>query len=188
MNNLKQSMQQFSFFIKDYQTLSGSKKIRMFYLWLARASIGILFYRIDRSMYLLFGSIWKVIRIPFFPIFILIDIYSNIEISYKADIGHSFSILHPAMGIVISGYAKIGKGFTLVGGNVIGGKLNIKEEPFIIGDDVSLGANAVILGPCIVSDNTSIGACALVLKDTEKNSKMVGVPAHNINIMESING
>jgi len=174
-------MQQFTFFVQDYQTLSGSKKMRMFYLWMSRASMGILVYRFDRAMFLLMGKAWSVIRIVLFPVFILIDIYSNIEISYKADIGPRLSILHPAMGVVISAYAKIGEGLTLVGGNVIGGKLTIKDAPFIIGDKVSLGANAVILGPCVISNNTTVGACALVIKDTEINSKMVGVPAKNIN-------
>ena len=180
MQKIRQFIEQFSFFIEDYKSLSGSKKLRMLYLWLNRVSVGLFFYRFDRAFYLLFGRAWSVLRLPLYPVFMLVEVYSNIDISYKANIGPSITILHAAMGVVISGYAKIGKNCTLVGGNVIGGKLNIKEKPFILGDNVSLGANAVILGPCNIADNTVIGACALVIEDTQKSAIMVGVPAKNI--------
>jgi len=179
-------IEQFKFFIDDYKKLSGSKKPRMLYIWLGRVSVGILFFRFDRAMYLLLGRVWTVFRILFYPVITLTNVYSNIEVNYKAEIGPGLTILHPALGVVITGSVKIGKNFTLVGGNVIAGKAMINGAKFVIGDNVVLGANAIILGPCTVSDHTVLGASALVNKDTKNEAVMVGVPAKDINHKENV--
>lgn len=178
----KNLLEQLSFFIQDYKRQTGSKKLRMFYLWLSRASVGIMLYRIERMMFLWFGNVWKVIRVLFLPILFPLYAYSNLEISYTADIGPGISVLHPSMGVVISGFATIGKNLTLTGGNVIGGKLEVRNGggKFMIGDNVNLGANAVILGPVVLGDKITIGALAMVNKDFESDCTLVGVPANNI--------
>uniref|UniRef100_UPI00404B5B34 hypothetical protein n=1 Tax=Gelidibacter sp. TaxID=2018083 RepID=UPI00404B5B34 len=112
------------------------------------------------------------------PILTLFQVYSNMDINYKADIKGGFLILHPAMGCVISGYSIIGVNMTLTGGNVIGLKKPCKYGEFIIGNQCSLGANAVVIGPLILGNHIQIGASACVLNSHVEDCKtLVGVPA-----------
>lgn len=50
----------------------------------------------------------------------------------------------------------------------------------IIGNNVYVAANATVIGGITIGDNTVIGAGAVVIDSCEKNSVMVGNPAHNI--------
>ncbi len=100
----------------DYKRLSGSKKLRMFYLWLTRGSVGIFMYRIERMFYLLFGKYYQFLRILFLPLFLPLQAYSNLEINYRSDVGPGIIVLHPSMGVVISAYVTIGADITLTGG------------------------------------------------------------------------
>lgn len=57
---------QIRFFIDDVIRMLGKQKMRILYIWLSRVFVGILCYRIERSLYLLFGhTIYKIVRIPF---------------------------------------------------------------------------------------------------------------------------
>ena len=164
------SIEQISFFAKDYQRQTGSKKLRMFYLWLSRASVGVFVYRMERMMYLLLGESWKIVRLLFLPILYPLSAYSNLEIPYKANIGPGIVILHASMEIVVSAFATVGENLTLTGGNVIGGKPAVRDANgggFIVGDNLNMGANAVILGPITLGDNVTVGAMALVTKSFE---------------------
>jgi len=173
--------EQLLFLCQDYKRQTGSKKLRMIYLWMGRASVGIFIYRIERMMYLFLGENWKMIRLFFLPFIYPLSAYSNLEISYKADIGPGITVLHASMGVVISAFAKIGKNLTLTGGNVIGGKKEVREgKKFVIGDNLNMGANAVILGPVVLGDNIIIGAMTLVNKNFDSNCILVGVPAKKI--------
>jgi serine O-acetyltransferase len=170
--------EQISFFYQDLIRMLGKHKIRIVHIWLSRAFWGILTYRIERGWYRLIGRPYEVLRIIFLPIINLIQAYSNLDLNYKSDIKGGLLVLHPAAGIVISGFAVIGKNLTLTGGNIIGGKAGCKMGEIKIGDDCSLGANAVILGPIELSNNINIGASACVVKDClADNTILVGVPA-----------
>lgn len=104
--------------------------------------------------------------------------YSNLDIHYKADIKGGLLILHPAVGVVISGQAVIGENLTLTGGNIIGAKKNCEAGSFKIGDNCSFGANATLIGPLIIGNNIQIGASACVVKSFKQDNLMlVGVPA-----------
>ena len=96
--------------------------------------------------------------------------YSNLDIHYKADIKGGLLVLHPSVGIVISGQAKIGKNLTLTGGNVIGAKRKTKKGEFEIGDNCNFGANATLIGPVVIANNISIGASACVIKNCLNNA------------------
>lgn len=170
---------QIKFFYRDYLRLCGAKKIRMLYIWVSRAAVGIFIYRLERSLYLLLGKGWKVLRIPLSPLLNLVYAYSNCEIHYQADIGPGICILHTAPGVVISARSKIGSNLTLVGGNIIGIREG-KEGSLLIGDFCYLGANAVILGPVTLGSFTKIGACSLVLHNTNGNVTLVGSPARPV--------
>lgn len=172
---------QLVFLLEDYRRQAGSKKLRMIYLWIGRASIGIFLYRMERLMYLLFGNLWKVVRIIFLPLLYPLYAYSNLDISYQSDIGPGITVLHPSMGVVISAHATIGKNLTLTGGNVIGAKPEVKNGGgFMLGDNLNLGANSVVLGPVILGNNITIGASAMVNKSFKSNCTLVGVPATKV--------
>jgi serine acetyltransferase len=171
-------MGQLFFFIKDVNQMVGKNKIKILSVWLQRGFWGVLSYRIDRSLYLLIPSIYKYIRVPLTPIFILLEIYSNIEIDYHADIKGGMKILHPSAGVFIGKSVIVGENFTITGGNFIGSKRKVKLGEFYIGNNCNFGANATIIGPVILGDNIKIGASACVVKDCIKNNTVLaGVPA-----------
>jgi serine acetyltransferase len=169
---------QIHFFLQDYKRATGKYWFRGFYIWMSFSIIGIFFYRLERGLYLLFGESYRFIRIILLPILVFVEALSHLDISYHADIGGGMMILHNAVGVVISGQAKIGKNLTLIGGNVIGAKIKGKIS---IGDNCTMGANAVIIGPLEIGDNVTIGASACVVKNCPSNAIMVGVPAKNNN-------
>lgn len=171
-------MSQFSYFISDLKRMLGKHKVRVIYVWLSRSFWGIFQYRIERSLFLVLGKSYSFIRVPFVPFLNLLQAYSNIDIHYKADIKKGISILHPSVGVVISGQSIIGENLTLTGGNVIGVHKKCKKGTFIIGNYCSLGANATIIGPVILEDKITVGASACVVKSClEAEAILIGVPA-----------
>jgi serine acetyltransferase len=162
----------------------GRNKFRVLTIWLTRSFWGVLSYRLDRGLYLSMPRVYNYIRIPLTPFFILLEIYSNIEIQYRADIKGGIKILHPAAGVFIGESVTIGENFTIVGGNFIGKKgKKFKQGDFLIGNNCDFGANATIIGPLKLGDNIKIGASACVIKDClEDNSILIGVPAQELKV------
>jgi|SRR5690554_4880167 len=175
-------MTQIRYFAEDIQRMLGRNKIRILHIWLSRTFAGVFLYRLERSLFLVFGKAYGYLRIPLIPIFNIIQAYSNIDIHYKSNIKGGISILHSSVGCVISGKAKIGRNLTVTGGNIIGINKKGGESDFIIGNNCSLGANATIVGPLILSDNIIIGASACVVKDCLIDGAiLIGVPAQVTN-------
>ena len=102
---------------------------------------------------------------------------TGIEIHPGAKIGKRLFIDH-GMGIVIGETATIGNDCTIYHGVTLGGtgKDKKKRHPDV-GNNVMIGCGAKVLGPIKIGDNVKIGANAVVLKDVEKNTTVVGVPA-----------
>ena len=105
---------------------------------------------------------------------------TGIEIHPGAKIGKRLFIDH-GMGIVIGETATIGNDCTIYHGVTLGGtgKEKKKRHPDI-GDNVMIGCGAKVLGPIKIGANVKIGANAVVLKDVEKNTTVVGMPAKEI--------
>ena len=175
-------MKQLSYFKQDLRRMLGKYKIRILHIWLSRLFWGILLYRTERTLYLSLGKSYSIIRVFFIPFFNVIQAYSNLDISYRADIKGGLIILHPSVGCVISGQVTAGSNLTLVGGNIIGAKFRIEKEAFSIGDNCLFGANSTLIGPVSIGNNINIGASACVTKDfLEDGSVLVGVPAKELN-------
>jgi serine O-acetyltransferase len=170
---------QLKYFTIDISRMLGRNKWRLLTIWTSRVFWGIFIYRFERSLYLICGKSYSILRIPLLPLFLICYWYSNMEIHYQADIEGGIIVLHPSLGIVISGRSTIGKNITFVGGNCIGLKDSInKDEDYVIGDNNWLGANAVIIGPIKLGNNINIGASACVVKSFPiDNITLVGVPA-----------
>lgn len=174
-------IKQIKYFGQDLKRLLGKYKIRILHIWLSRIFWGLFLYRFERGLFLLIGKPYSIIRVLFIPFFNLIQAYSNMDINYKADIKGGLLVLHPSVGVVISGLSVIGENLTLTGGNVIGGRAGTKEKGIIMGDRCHLGANAVVLGPIVLGNRINIGASACVINSCEiDNTILVGVPAKSL--------
>lgn len=106
---------------------------------------------------------------------------SGIEINPIMQIGEGLYLPHPN-GIVLNGYAILGKNCTImqqvtIGNNIGKGKDNLS----IIGDNVTLCAGAKVIGPCKIGNNVIVGANAVVVKDVPDNTVVGGIPAKLIN-------
>lgn len=146
--------------------------------WFGGSTGVIVSYRLDRFFFLLLGKAWPLLRILFFPLFLFLRLISaNHQIHYQADIGKGLRVLHPPLGIVVSGNTIAGKNLILTGGNCIGGRESMVHGDLVLGDNVTLGANAVILGPVHIGNDVSIGAGAVVIDSTPDRVVLVGVPA-----------
>ncbi len=166
---------QLTFFKKDLINILGRNKLRLFIIWFSPIFIGLLTYRIERSFYLLFGKYYNLARLPLTPLLYLINVYTNFDIHYKANIKGGLTVLHNSVGLVISGHTIAGENLYLTGGNVIGAKA---KGEIIIGDNCYLGANATIIGPLTLGNSISIGASACVVTSFRKDCiTLVGVPA-----------
>ncbi len=178
ISTLASAFDQIKFMIYEIKLIVNHRWWRWVTCWLGGCTGVIISYRLDRFGFMLFNRIWPALRILFYPLFLFLRLISHgHEIHYSADIGKGLKILHPSLGVVVSGYAVIGLNLELTGGNCIGGRKNMKPDELVIGNNVSLGANAVILGPIKVGDCVQIGAGAVVVESAPDNCTLVGVPA-----------
>lgn len=89
----------------------------------------------------------------------------NVEIMLGAEVGEGLWIGHPT-GIVISGYAEIGRNFRIWQNCTIGIKGGEGEKRIRIGDNVRLAAHSCVIGDQIsIGDNVSFGAMSFVNKN-----------------------
>lgn len=95
----------------------------------------------------------------------------SLDIGLDAQIGPGLRIAH-LPGVVISGYAQIGRNFMIRQNTTIGIKtMGRANYSLIIGDDVSLGANSCIISDDVnIGNNVTIGAMSLVTKDIPDNT------------------
>ncbi|WP_448683223.1 serine acetyltransferase [Pseudomonas nicosulfuronedens] len=89
-----------------------------------------------------------------------------VDISIAAQIGPGFRIAH-LPGVVITGYAQIGRNFFIRQNSTVGIKtLGRSHYSLVIGDDVSLGAHSCIIADELeIGSGVTIGAMSFVNKD-----------------------
>ncbi|NLB32836.1 MAG: serine O-acetyltransferase [Tissierellia bacterium] len=105
---------------------------------------------------------------------------SGIEIHPGATIGKGLFIDH-GMGVVIGETAVVGNNVTMFHGATLGGTGNEKGKRHpTVGDNVVIGAAAKVLGNIYIASGTRVGANAVVLRDTNPNSTVVGIPAEEV--------
>lgn len=93
----------------------------------------------------------------------------NVEIMLGAEVGEGLWLGHPT-GIVISGYARIGKNFRIWQNCTVGIKGDAGEKCIRIGNNVKLAASSCIIADNIcIGDNVSFGAMSFVNKDVPDN-------------------
>lgn len=172
------SSRQVIFLRADINRIINQRRWRYLALPFCASLYAIFSYRLDRAGFEAFGERWRYLRFPLVPIFFLCQTISSADIHYHAEIGGGFAILHPALGVVISGFVVAGEHLTLTGGNCLGGQPHHRHTGALsIGGWVVLGANATVLAPAILGDRVVVGAGAVVLCDVPDAATAVGVPA-----------
>ena len=143
--------------------------------------LGIGLYRLQRAAYLRLGERWRVVYALLSPVWLVVRPFAgSLEIHYLAEVGPGLRILHPSLGVVISGRSTLGGDVILTGGNCIGGRPGTEHGAIVVGDGVTLGANAVVLGPVVVGDGAQVAAGAVVVRDVAPGATVVGVPARPV--------
>jgi serine O-acetyltransferase len=98
---------------------------------------------------------------------------TGVDIAPGAVIGPGLRISH-GTGLVIGGYARIGKGALLLHGVTIGSPHPGKVEKMpVIGDNVFIGAGAKVIGDITIGDDVFIGVNAIVAVDVPSGSRVV---------------
>ena len=98
---------------------------------------------------------------------------TGVEIGSGAVIGPGLLISH-GVGIVVGGYARIGRNAILLHQVTIGSPdpSRIEKMP-VIGDNVFIGAGAKVIGPITVGDDVFIGVNAIVARDIPSGSRVL---------------
>jgi len=130
----------------------------------------ILFYRLSRWLYLK--------KVPMLPkiIQLLIFLFYNCRIPYKADIGSGSFLVVKGIGVSLHDNTVIGKNCSIGIGIKIVGKGPYKEVPHI-GNNVFLGPGCVISGAVILEDDVIVAPNAVVTKSVPEGAIVGGIPA-----------
>lgn len=135
-----------------------------------------------------YGDIWeikKVLQRQKCPSKSLLGVYNRYFhknygswISYRSIFSGTPFFPHKAIGVFISGEAKIGKNAVIFQQVTIGSNTlrDSKRGSPTIGDNVYIGAGAKIIGDINIGDNCRIGANAVVYEDMSDNSVAIQQP------------
>jgi len=118
---------------------------------------------------------FKSRRVPVLgPLFARLNqFYTGVDISPGAVIGPGLLISH-GTGLVVGGYARIGRDAILLHGVTIGSPSPGKIERMpVIGDRVFIGAGAKLIGEITVGDDVFIGVDAIVTRDIPSGSRVL---------------
>jgi serine O-acetyltransferase len=118
---------------------------------------------------------FKSRRIPVLgPFFARLNQFlTGVDISPGAVIGPGLLISH-GWGIVVGGYARIGRNAILLHQVTIGSPDPSRIEAMpAIGDGVFIGAGAKVIGPIAVGDDVFIGVNAIVTRDIPSGSRVL---------------
>lgn len=130
----------------------------------------------------------KLVRLSYLFRIKRMDAFNNASMGTDLGFGAHFEeppiFPHGMNGIIISHYAKIGKGSQIAQQVTITVDFGKSAK---IGDNVSIGAGAKIIGGVTIGDNVVIGANAVVTKDFPDNVVIGGVPAKFIKYNNKLN-
>ena len=169
---------QLRYLLYELNALTEGRKLVWLVLFFEPSAGVLLSYRFDRFGYLLTGKGWRILRVLFWPAFLLFRLLGcRHDICYTAEIGCGLRVTHPGLGVVVHGYAIIGRNCVLTGGNSIGQHRPLQRGELVLGDNVQVGVNACVLGPAKVGNGVNIGAGAIVLTDLPDNILAAGFPA-----------
>lgn len=106
----------------------------------------------------------------------------NVEIMLGAQVDEGLWIGHPT-GIVISGYAVIGKNFKIWQNSSIGIKGREGDKQIRIGDNVRVLAHSCVIADRItIGDDVTIGAMSFVNKDIPAGATYISQKSHLVKL------
>ena len=101
------------------------------------------------------------------------QLLTGVDIAPGAVIGPGLRISH-GTGLVIGGYARLGRGALLLHGVTIGSPHPGRVEKMpVIGDNIFLGAGAKVIGDITIGDDVFIGVNAIVAQDVPSGSRVL---------------
>jgi serine acetyltransferase len=178
VTRIRRAAEQLASLAYETRQLTGGKWWRWASVWFTDTFWVLASYRLSRGSFLLLGRGWSALRVVASPLLFALRPWSGrCEINYRADIDRGLRVLHPTLGVVVSGKTIAGKYLVLVGGNCIGGRKALDQGDIRIGDNVLLGANACVMGPLQIGDNARIGAAALVVSDVAADAVLLAPTA-----------
>ncbi len=133
------------------------------------------------AFYRVANFLWKC-KLLFLARFVsqIARFFTGIEIHPGAKIGEDLFIDH-GLGVVIGETTEIGNNVTIYQGVTLGGTgAHIGKRHPTIGNNVVIGAGSKLLGPINIACGSKIGANSVVLKNTEFESTVVGIPARPV--------
>jgi serine O-acetyltransferase len=111
---------------------------------------------------------------------------TGVDIGPGAEIGPGLRIAH-GTGLVIGGYAKIGRNALLLHQVTIGSPSPARVEKMpVIGDNAFIGAGAKVIGDVRVGDNVFIGVDAIVARDIPDNSRVVCTSGIEVSVRKDL--
>lgn len=121
-------------------------------------------------------------NIPIIPRFLygINRILFSVVLPPSVVIGSDVLLAYSGLATVIHARCRIGDRVLISHGVTLGGRSGLFDVP-VIEDDVQIGAGAKILGPIVVGRGAKIGANAVVLQNVPAGATFVGIPAHDIN-------
>ena len=171
LSRLRRAAEQLGHLAHETRKLTGNKWWRWGGVAFSESFMATASYRLDRAAYLALGDAWPLARVALTPVMFAARPWTGrCDIHYRADLGRGLRVLHPALGVVISGNTVAGDNLFLVGGNCIGSR---REGEIRLGDNVTLGANATVMGPVVIGSDVRLGANALVTRDLEDGEVML---------------
>ena len=150
-------------------------------LWRGLTVVGdeipVFLYRVVRAMYCADYPEDSLYKISW-----LMKTLSAVEIYWNTEIGTGFKVWH-GLGTVIGSRIKVGQGFQIYQGCIVGHRslIEITDGP-TVGDNVTLCANSSILGNIAIGNNIVVGANSMVIHDIDDNQMVAGSPAKNITV------
>jgi serine O-acetyltransferase len=110
---------------------------------------------------------------------VAVEVATNIELPFTAEIGPGLELPHIGY-VIVSSHAKIGANCTLTQGVTLGharGGQQQKSGDPVLGDRVYVGPGAAVIGPVTVGDDALIGPGAVVTRSVPARAVVVGNPA-----------
>ena len=157
---------------------SFKQKVALIIRCIIDSKFGVLFwFRISRYLYLKRSIFAKLLYVPVFVVYRILQHWTGVQIPVKASIKGGMKIIHFS-DIVIVDESTIGKNLTISQGVTIGRGFSKKNYGCpSIGDNVIIFAGSKVFGNITIGDNVIIGANSVVLTDIPSNSVVAGNPA-----------
>lgn len=100
--------------------------------------------------------------------------YYSCDIPLEALIADRVTFQHSALGVVISKYAVIEEGVTIMQGVTLGASKGLENAPIIRRNSI-ICAGSIIVGKVEVGERCIVGAGAIVTKDVPAHHMVIGV-------------